>query len=125
MLRYARAGTCRRQILLEALGCTMTACSGCDVCERGGGESPFAADGSLALSFIRRHRKLYDRDSLSSELIRLYNRAWLPLLHVNVWAHSDVDQVLDALESEGRIRLCRFPWKGRVADCKGPRKLLE
>ncbi len=131
MLRYARAGTCRRQLLLEALGCRMTACSGCDVCERGGGESPFAEDGSRALAFIRRHRKFYDRDSLSSELIKLYNRAWLTLFKVNVWEHSDVDQVLDALEEEGLIHRCRFPWKGRVealpnaTDCKEARKLLK
>lgn len=132
MLRYAEAVSCRRQILLRALGSEgpegpdsdasgpeAAACSSCDVCDRGGGPAPAAYDGKRALDFILRHRKLYDWDSLSAELIRQFNRADLPLFQLNVWEHSDIACIMEALQDEGLIRRCSFPWRGRV-DCKAP-----
>ncbi len=129
MLRYAEAVSCRRQVLLRALGSEgpdsdasgleAAACSSCDVCDRGGGPAPAAYDGKRALDFILRHRKLYDWDSLSAELIRQFNRADLPLFQLNVWEHSDIACIMEALQDEGLIRRCSFPWRGRV-DCKAP-----
>lgn len=114
MLRYARAGSCRRQILLETLGAPAAACSGCDVCERGGGPAPFASDGMRALEFIRRNRRMYGREALSSRLIQEFNRADRKAFPMNVWEHSDIELILDGLEKEGLVRTCRFPWKGRI-----------
>ena len=104
----------RRSVRPEA-----AACSSCDVCDRGGGPAPAAYDGKRALDFILRHRKLYDWDSLSAELIRQFNRADLPLFQLNVWEHSDIACIMEALQDEGLLRRCTFPWRGRV-DCKAP-----
>ena len=119
MRLYAGAATCRRQLLLEALGSEAVVCSSCDVCSRGGGPAPGAYDGKRALDFIRRHRKLYDWHALSSELIKYFNKADYPLFRLNVWEHRDIECIMEALQDEGLIRRCSFPWRGRV-DCKAP-----
>lgn len=123
MLLYAQAGSCRRQILMETLGAAPVACSGCDVCGRGGGPAPFAEDGMRALRFIRKHRRLYGREELSAQLIKQLNKEDLPLFSISVWEHSDIELLLDGLEKEGLVRTCRFPWKGRITtlsgSCKG------
>ncbi|MBQ9538345.1 MAG: ATP-dependent DNA helicase RecQ [Treponema sp.] len=128
MLLYALSKRCRRQMLLEALGSAEakeTVCTGCDICDNNGKTSALAADGELALAFIKKHRKLYDKNKLSYELIRMFNSKDRDLFSVNVWEHSDVEKVLDGLEQENLIRRCRFPWQGRITDCKEGRKLLE
>ena len=80
----------------------------------------FARDGMLALGFIRRHRRLYTRDALSFELVRLFNRADRQLFSIDVWEHADVERVLDGLEELGLIRSLPFLWQGRITDCKCP-----
>ncbi len=117
MLAYAEASTCRRQLLLRVFGSEDRVCSGCDVCDRGG-PAPFAGDGQRVLDFLRGHRRLYDRNSLSSELIGRFNKLDRPLFHINVWEHSDIACVLDALFAGGLIRECPFPWKGRITIAK-------
>ena len=112
--RYAESKTCRRQFLLDELGGEKVTCSGCDICMRHS-PAPFARDAELALSFIRSHRKLYDKGELAEQLIRLFNRTDAALYHAHVWEHSDIDCILGQLTAAGLIRSCRFPWQGKIA----------
>ncbi len=112
--RYAESKTCRRQLLLDELGAEKTVCSGCDICMRHA-PAPFARDAGLALSFIRSHRKLYDRMELSEQLMRLFNRQDAALYHAHIWEHSDIDCILSQLKAAGLIHSCRFPWQGKIA----------
>ncbi len=118
MRAYAEASTCRRQVLLDVFGSEERGCSGCDVCARGGGPSPFARDGKRVLEFLRGRRRLYDRSALSFALIERFNKLDRPLFQMNVWEHSDIDCLLDSLLSCSLIRECQFPWKGRITIAK-------
>ncbi len=114
---FAEAKTCRRQILLDALSAEEAACDGCDICERGK-EAPFAEDAGFVLSFIKRHRKLYTRDEISSVLIERLNRRDFGLCKKNIWTHEDIAEILRQLEAENLIRECGLLWKGKLTVCR-------
>lgn len=112
---FAESSTCRRQVLLDALGGEQAACDGCDVCERHG-PAPFAEDALFVLSYIHRHRRLYNRDELYGRLEGELNKRDRKQFGMNIWEHSDVAEILMQLESEGYIRTCLWPWYKRI-DC--------
>jgi ATP-dependent DNA helicase RecQ len=116
MKRFAETDTCRRQVLLDALGAEQAVCSGCDLCDARNGvqQKKHTSDSQTAYEFIRHHRKMYSAEELPAILLELYNREQRRVLGVNTWGHSDVAEVTGQLEAEGRIRVCRFPWKGKI-----------
>ena len=116
MKRFAETETCRRQVLLDALGAEQAVCSGCDLCDRRNGVQikKHISDCETAYKFIRRHRKMYSAEELPAFLLELYNREQRRVIGVNTWAHTDIAEITGQLEAEGRIRVCRFPWKGKI-----------
>lgn len=110
---FAESTTCRRQVLLDALGGEQAACDGCDVCERHG-PAPLAQDALLALTFISRHRKQFSRDELYAKLEKIFNNKDISEFKMNIWEHSDISEILQQLESGGFIRTCLFPWMGKI-----------
>ena len=119
MKKFAESSTCRRQVLLDALGGEQAACSGCDVCERGG-KSPFAEDAAFVYSFVKKYGKLYSREGLTTVLVDEFNRRDRKLFGVNVWDAGDVEEILSQLEASLMIHECSFPWSGKVsAGAKG------
>lgn len=117
---FAESRTCRRQVLLDALGGEQAVCSGCDIC-RNGGPPPFASDAALAYSFIRRHRKMYGKNELTELLIDEFNRRDVDKFKTNVWSSSDVGEVIVQLKKARMIHECAFPWRGKF-DTGAPEK---
>ena len=113
MLLFAESSTCRRQVLLDALGAEQAVCSGCDVCERGG-KAPFAYDLNLALSFITKNRKMYGYSQTQALLQSEFNKKDLALFGLRIWDQEDILTILSELSSRMLIKKCRWPWKGRL-----------
>ncbi|MFA6937826.1 MAG: RecQ family ATP-dependent DNA helicase [Treponema sp.] len=112
---FAESATCRRQILLDALGGEQAPCDGCDVCERGG-PAPFAEDAGRVLKYIHQNRKLYTEDELYLKLEHEFNKIDLKKFGVNIWEHSDIAEILSQLEKQKLIRTCIWPWYNKI-DC--------
>ena len=98
MLLFAESSTCRRQVLLDALGAEQAVCSGCDVCERGG-KAPFAYDLDLALSFITKNRKMYGYSQTQALLQSEFNKKDLALFGLRIWDQEDILTILSELKS--------------------------
>ncbi len=124
MKTFAESRTCRREVLLDALGGEKTVCDGCDICDHGGAPAdcsdtfPWGTpqDAAVVLDFVYRHRKLFRREELIGELVAFFNRRDAPVFGMCVWEHGDVALILDLLEREGLLRTCLWPWFGRI-DC--------
>lgn len=117
MLLFAESSTCRRQVLLDALGAEQAVCSGCDVCERGG-KAPFAYDLNLALNFITKNRKMYGYSQTQALLQSEFNKKDLALFGLRIWDQEDILTILSELKSRMLIKKCRWPWKGRLTNVK-------
>lgn len=117
MLLFAESSTCRRQVLLDALGAEQAVCSGCDVCERGG-KAPFAYDLNLALNFITKNRKMYGYSQTQALLQSEFNKKDLALFGLRIWDQEDILTILSELKSRKLIKKCRWPWKGRLTNVK-------
>jgi len=113
MLLFAESSTCRRQVLLDALGAEEAVCSGCDVCERGG-KAPFAYDLNLALSFFSLNRKMYTYTQAAALLESEFNSRDLNSFGLRIWEQEDIRSILYELEERNFIRKCLWPWKGRI-----------
>lgn len=117
MLLFAESSTCRRQVLLDALGAEEAVCSGCDVCERGG-KAPFAYDLNLALNFITKNRKMYGYSQTQALLQSEFNKKDLALFGLRIWDQEDILTILSELKSRMLIKKYRWPWKGRLTNVK-------
>ncbi len=115
MKKFAESETCRRQVLLDALGGEQAVCDGCDVCERGR-PADFPEDADFVLNFIRSHRKLYSREELVDEAEARINRRDVIRFGMCIWESGDISEILDSLEKEKLIRRCLWPWYGKI-DC--------
>lgn len=115
MKNFAESLSCRRQVLLDALGGEQAVCDGCDVCERGM-TADFPEDAALVLKFLRHHRKLYDWDELVSQITDYLNKKDVIMFGMCVWDSGDVEEILQFLKKEKYIRKCLWPWYGKI-DC--------
>jgi len=121
---FAESKTCRRQILLDALGGEQAACDGCDVCLRHG-PAPFADDASFALNYIFHHRRLFTRDELYARLEKELNNADLKEFGTCIWEHADILDMLQQLESAGYLRTCLWPWYKKIDCANGKRQIAS
>ena len=110
LMNYAESKTCRREVLLNALGDQLTYCDGCDVCQRGG-PAPFAKDGEYLLKFLSKHKKLFKRERLEAEIQNAFNEKDLPFFKKNIWEDSDIREMINQLERENKIYACKWPWR--------------
>lgn len=118
LLKFAESETCRRQVLLDALGGEQAACEGCDVCKTGHGAF-FAEDALMVLRFISRNRKRYSKSELIPKLLEELNRSSSKTYGLAIWEHGDVEEILFELFTEGYIRKCLIPWQEKI-DCAFP-----
>lgn len=123
LMNFAEAVTCRRQVLLDALGGEKAYCDGCDVCERGG-KAPYAEDARLVLEYISCHRKMFTHQDLTEKLTDYLNGKDCAEYGMNIWEHSDVEEILLQLEKAKYIRTCLWPWY-RKTDCRKIKKTAE
>lgn len=110
---FAQSSTCRRQILLDALGGEKAACDGCDVCKRGG-PSPYAEDADFAMKFIKFNRKMFNMNDLNSKLIDAFNKKDFSTFKMNVWENNDTKEILNQLFLEKKIHEESFLWNKKV-----------
>ena len=108
---FAEATSCRRQVLLDALGAEQAACSGCDICQ---GIKYDLCDWELARKMIRRHRNFYTREDIQEELSKKMNTRSLKALGLKTWTHNDSVEVLSQLIKKGTVRIDRFLWRNKL-----------
>ena len=118
---FAETDTCRRQVLLDALGAEQAVCSGCDLCDARrkkteGKKLPKSApsDWLQAYEIIRKARNYYSEEDIETELSERMNSRTRQLLGLNIWTHKDTVEVVKQLKDSGRIELDNFLWKGRL-----------
>lgn len=132
ILRFAQSKSCRRQVLLDALGGEKAICSGCDICEsqettRQKGTAPQdwkapnvfdAADARLVHKLVRKNQNYYSREKVVKLAMEKLNAIDRKVFGVNVWDSSDIDLILDQLEKSGSVYNAGFLWENAMAALK-------
>lgn len=108
---FAESTTCRRQVLLDALGGEQAACDGCDVCQRGG-PAPFASDAEQVLSLVRKFPNRFTRDDLAYESTRIFNKKNAVLHPVSFYEHSDSEEIINQLIGQNMILQGKMFFRG-------------
>ena len=131
--RLANTTTCRRQILLDALGGEEAVCDGCDLCDsrkrenalqgifapRGiaphipGDELPSLAD--YILHLVKRKNKYYTLQMLEEKALYEINTYSRTFTGVNIWWYEDFEECIKHLLSEKKIKIEGLLWKNRIA----------
>ncbi len=107
---FAEAATCRRQILLDALGGEKTYCEGCDICVTGE-KAPFAKDAELMIRYVQRHKNQLTEKSISTPMLKEFNSLYVKKFGMNIYEHEDIEEILRQLMHEGIIHTKKFPFK--------------
>jgi len=126
MYTYASSThTCRREILLNALGVEAEDCSGCDICTGEAWESPPAEESILKV--IRRNRNRLGKGQAARVLI---GRKTADIMNKGLdtlrgfgkladWELEDAESALAVMIRAGKLQMGhRGPWKGRIAVTK-------
>ncbi len=121
---FAEAGSCRRQVLLDALGGEEAYCDGCDVCRRGG-PAPFAYDALVVLDFVSKRPRYSTRPELERQLVEEFNALGRDEIGMSVWDTGDVREITEQLFAQGMLRICRFPWARKVELTKKGREIIS
>ncbi|QNL97341.1 RecQ family ATP-dependent DNA helicase [Treponema sp. Marseille-Q4132] len=148
MKEFAETKSCRRQVLLDALGAEQAVCSGCDICDaekKIEAEKktfrtmppykkichlararffPAERDEDFALRFIVNHRNAYTKIELEGMLLPLLNERSQKICGLNTWEHDTVSELVFHLEKSGRICIKTFPWKGKVGIVRGEKSKI-
>lgn len=117
LAEFAESSTCRRKILLNALGDGLTYCAGCDVCKTGG-PAPFASDGKYVLNLIRKNNKTFSKATAAQATMDSLNKRDFRIFEKNIWDNKDAEEIITTLKKEGYVRTCIWPWKGLLATGK-------
>lgn len=124
--KFAEAKSCRRQILLDALGGERTICSGCDICdaEKKGGKKNVAFDPPAVFgakdalfvhAFIRKNQNYYKRQQVVKFAMQKFNAEDRKIYGLNIWDSSDIDLILEQLEKSGSVYNAGLLWDGAMA----------
>ena len=129
ILRFAQSKSCRRQVLLDALGGEKAICSGCDICEsqeaarqKGSAAQDWkapnvfdAADARLVHKLVRKNQNYYSREKVVKLAMEKLNAIDRKVFGLNVWDSSDIDLILDQLEKSGSVYNAGFLWENAMA----------
>ena len=132
ILRFAQSKSCRRQVLLDALGGEKAICSGCDICEsqeaarqKGSAAQDWkapnvfdAADARLVHKLVRKNQNYYSREKVVKLAMEKLNAIDRKVFGLNVWDSSDIDLILDQLEKSGSVYNAGFLWENAMAALK-------
>jgi len=110
LYKFASSETCRRQVLLDALGAEQAFCTGCDICE--GIRQEYAEDERIILDFIQHHRKQYTREEACMHLLKIFNKKAEERYAMRLWESSDIREMIANLIQRTLIMPAVFPWKG-------------
>lgn len=111
---FAESTTCRRQILLDALGGEQAACDGCDICKR---ERPadFAHDAKIMLDFAKKNKNRFKKNQFFSEMENEFNKRSIKKIGINIWEHSDIKEIFLQLTKQKMLTVRKFPFKGLIS----------
>jgi ATP-dependent DNA helicase RecQ len=124
LLDFAERGTCRRQILLDALGGEQAPCSGCDVCDAASKPREVcssklrdlftAEDGAQVLRFFRQNGMRYTIFEAANRLMAEANFRDAPGLGMRIWERQDYSSIIDTMLAEKKLIQGKWLWKDRV-----------
>ncbi|OJF77071.1 MAG: hypothetical protein BKP49_04245 [Treponema sp. CETP13] len=109
---FAESTTCRRQVLLDALGGEQVACAGCDVCE--GTACNYAKDEQHLFNFIIYHRRQYTQTELILQFLKKENRQDIISFGMPIMEKKDVCEILTVLETENKIVRRHYLWANKL-----------
>ncbi len=121
--KFAQSSSCRRQVLLDALGGEQAICSGCDICDSkkiGGANFTApkiydAADARLVHKLVRKNQNYLSREQTIKLAMEKLNAIDRKIFGINIWDSSDIDQILDQLEQSGAVYNAGILWNGNLA----------
>lgn len=122
LMTFAESTTCRREVLLNALGDQLTFCDGCDICQTGAAAES-ARDADSVIKFMKKNKKIYTRERLEKILLQKFNSIDLSRYKKNIWDDKDIKEIICQLEEEGQLIPCRWPWRNLYTVKKSKRKL--
>ena len=118
LVEFAESGECRRAVLLKALGEreghgeNEKACAGCDICS---GSAFFAPkEKELAENFIKRNKRRWTAGQAARLLCEEANKAARAQYGGFIWRTKDFAAAIRSLRKEGKIKECRFFWRGKL-----------
>lgn len=126
LLDFAESSTCRRQVLLDALGAEQAACEGCDICKAKQNikdkanilfippKVTDAHDRNFVLHLLNKFSRSWDRMQALEFIQNKMNKHFFSIFNMNVWETSDIANILEQLEQEKKIRTCGWPWKNKI-----------
>lgn len=113
---FAESNSCRRQVLLDALGGEEAACSGCDICKRGA-PAPKARDAEIIMKLLRKNRRRWTMDELNFQSAMELNKKVNDSCEIVPYEHSDTEEIISQLKEQSLIKVCSWPFKNLVT-CK-------
>lgn len=123
--KFAESKTCRRQVLLDALGGEQAICSGCDICEGREGNENFlppgifdAVDANHVFNFIRKNRNYYGKNETFKFLKHGFNERDRKIFGKNIWTTGDVEIILEQLHKSGAVYNVGFLSNYKLAAAK-------
>lgn len=118
---FAESRTCRRQVLLDALGGEEAACQGCDVCKNAR-PAPFARDAELVLKLVEGNARRWTTDEVTFQSANLLNKKSAAVHGMNFYEHSDTDEIVSQLKDQGLLKKCQWPFRNLLAVNRKSRK---
>lgn len=108
---FAESNTCRRQVLLDALGGEQAACNGCDIC-RNKRIPGFATDAQKVLQLVKKNTYRFTREQLNHASEEILNEDIGLEYGMNFYEHSDTEEIISQLENQKLIETGRLFFKG-------------
>ena len=118
--KFAESKTCRRQVLLDALGGEQAICSGCDICESRSENSSSptvfdAKDANQVFRFIRKNKNFYGKNEVFEFTKHKFNESDRKIFGTNVWTTGDIETIVEQLQKIGAIYNAPSLWKYKLA----------
>lgn len=124
MKKFAESETCRRQVLLDALGGEQALCSGCDICESRKAARNKAAFGKAANKkkiydardaaavhrFVRKNHNFYSQNQVAEFMKAKFNEADRKIFGTNIWASDDIQEIIAQLKKIGAVYDAGILW---------------
>ncbi len=100
---FAELRSCRRQVLLDALGGEQVACTGCDICN---GTANFEySDKATTIQFLKRHKSQYTQREFEAELRKKMNAINFEHYGLHTWDVTDIHRLVEQLIKQNHIRI--------------------
>lgn len=109
---FAESKSCRRQVLLDALGGEQAACSGCDICN--GTAIHYSVQARSALDLLKFKNRFFTFDECTKYIQDKFNDECTKNKKIRYWEISDCEQLVKSLVNQNKLKICHFPWKNRI-----------